>query len=231
MKSFIKSYIKSFTIYAVLCTSTIAFGEKYKIDESHSEVGFKVKHLMITNSKGRFDKFEGSFDFDSKTGQIKNLDVKIDTDSVNTNKADRDKHLKNDDFFGVRTEKGKLVDANRWMIFKSSKGEVKEGKPAQMAGQLTIKGTTKDVNLDVTYTGSGKDPWGNSRVGFEATTKVNRKDFGLNWNKSLDAGGVVLGEEVDVFIAGEAILEAPKKDDQKMADKKDSDKKESSTKK
>ncbi len=170
---------------------------QYNIDASHSSVGFKVSHLMISSVQGRFDKFEGNFSFDESTGSLDGLAAKIDLDSVNTNEKKRDAHLKNEDFFNVKK--------NRWMTFKATKVDVKNKKPNTIVGDLTLNGVTKPVTLNVTYKGSGKDPWGNQRVGFEATGKISRKDYGVVLNKPLEAGGVVVGDEVSILIDGEAV--------------------------
>jgi polyisoprenoid-binding protein YceI len=190
-----------------LCVSVFA-STKYNIDAAHSTVGFKVTHLMISTVPGRFDKFEGNFSLDEKTGKVEGLNAKIDLDSVNTNEPKRDSHLKTADFFGVRTKEGKLVEDKRWMTFKSTKVDVKGNKPNTITGDLTINGVTKPVTLKVEQKGPTKDPWGNTRVGFEATTKINRKDFGITFNKALETGGVMVGDDVDIAINGEAVAEA-----------------------
>ena len=176
----------------------------YQIDTTHSEVGFKVKHLVVSSVKGRFDKFEGGFNFDDKTGVLSDVNAKIDITTINTNEPDRDKHLKNPDFFGATDKDGKIVEANRWITFKSTKVETKDKKPTKVTGQLTMHGVTKDVVLSVTYNGAIKDPWGNQKIGFSAETKINRKDFNLSYNKALEAGGVMIGEDVSITIEGEA---------------------------
>lgn len=177
----------------------------YNIDASHSTVGFKVAHLMIASVHGRFDKFEGAFSFDEKTGALDGLTAKIDLDSINTNETKRDNHLRSEDFFGVRTKDNKLVEDKRWMTFTSKKTTVKGKKPTSLVGDLTLNGVTKPVTLKVTNRGAVKDPWGNQRIVFEATGKINRKDYGITWNKALEAGGVVVGDEVAITIEGEAV--------------------------
>lgn len=183
----------------LLFTALPAHALNYKLDESHTQVGFKVKHLVISTVSGRFNKFSGNFEFDSKKGEIKSLKVEIDASSIDTNEPDRDKHLKSADFFDV--------EKFPKLIFVSKKTISKNGKPTQLEGGLTIHGITKSVVLDVEYNGSTVDPWGNERIAFEASTKVNRKDFGLKWNKSLDKGGVMIADDVKIHIEGEAILQ------------------------
>lgn len=180
-----------------IVASSLAQASVYAIDKTHTEVGFSVKHLMVTNVKGRFDKFQGSFFFDEKKGELKDVDIKIETASVNTNEADRDKHLRNADFFDAEK-----FDA---ISFKSTKVELKDKKPNKVHGNLTIRGVTKPVVLDVVYQGNVMDPWGNEKVAFSATTKINRKDFGVSWQKNLDKGGVVVGDEVTITIEGQGL--------------------------
>lgn len=198
-----------FTAVIATVTGVAQAATKYTLDPAHTTVGFKVPHLMITSVQGRFDKFEGDFMYDEKSGQLEALNAKMDLDSVNTNEPKRDAHLKTDDFFGVRTKENKLVEAKRWMTFAASKLTVKGKKPATVKGELTLNGVTKPVTLKVTYKGTVKDPWGNQKLGFEASGKLNRKDFGLTWNKALEAGGVVVGDEVALMIEGEATAAQP----------------------
>lgn len=182
--------------------SAVSMAAPYKLDAAHTDVGFSVTHLMISKVKGRFTKFDGGFDFDEKKAELKSIDVKIETSSVNTDNAKRDEHLVSDDFFQVK----KFPE----MTFKSDKVEAKDGKPVKVHGNLTIKGVSKPVTLDVEYRGSIVDPWKNEKVGFSASTKINRKDFGLNWNQNLDKGGVAVSDEVTITIEGEAVKNAKK---------------------
>ena len=181
----------------------ISLAESYKLDESHTQVGFKIKHLVISTVSGRFNKFEGGFNFDEKTGKLENLNVKIDASSIDTNEPDRDKHLKSADFFDV--EKFPSLTFVGKNVTYSGK------KPTEVKGDLTIHGVTKEVTLAVGFNGKTIDPWGNQRVAFEANSKVNRKDFGLKWNKSLDQGGVMIADDVSILIEGEAILQKSEK--------------------
>lgn len=183
---------------ALLLASQSAFAEKapYQLDTTHSEVGFNVKHLMIANVKGRFPKFEGTFQFDDAKGELSDVDVKIEAASVNTNEPKRDEHLQSPDFFDTKN--------NPHITFKSEKVESKKGKPSKVHGTLTMRGVAKKVALDVDYKGMVKDAWGNDKLVFVATTKINRKDFGVSWNKALDKGGVAVGDEVTITIDGQA---------------------------
>lgn len=177
---------------------------QYNLDTSHSSVGFSVDHLMISKVSGRFDKYEGQFSFDEKTGKLNALTAKIDLDSVNTNEPKRDEHLRSADFFGVRDASKKIVEAKRWMTFSGGEATVKKGSPAKLEGKLTLNGVTKPVTLTLNYKGTVKDPWGNQKLGFEATGVVERKLFGLAWNKALETGGFVVGDKVTINIEGEA---------------------------
>ncbi len=189
-------------MFAVFIGSS-AYAAPYELDPTHLEVGFSIKHLMISNVKGRFDKVSGKLDFDPAKKNLKDLVVDIDVASVNTSNKDRDDHLKNEDFFDVK----KFPK----MTFKSTKTDwSKDGKTVKITGDLTIKDKTKSVVLDTVYTGEAEF-YGTKKIAFTGTTKFNRKDFGLTWNKALEAGGVAVGEEVNVQIDGEANLIAAKK--------------------
>lgn len=182
-------------VFALLFTISVE-AEKYKIDTGHSSVGFKVKHLVISTVSGRFNKFEGTFDFDEKTGRLKDVDMSIDVSSIDTNEPKRDKHLRSADFFDVK----KFPK----MTFRGKKVVYKDKKPVKVRGELMLHGHKKKVTLDVTYNGTVTDPWGNKKLGFEATTEINRRDFGINWSKKLDSGGLVVSEKVKIHIEGEA---------------------------
>jgi polyisoprenoid-binding protein YceI len=161
---------------------------KWVLDPSHSEMLFKVKHLMITNVKGEFKKFNAEIDGeDFKTASIK---VTIETSSVSTNEENRDNHLKSADFFEV--EKYKEI------TFEKTSFKQKDEEKAVLTGKLTIKGVTKEVKLDVEFGGINKDPWGNEKAGFSISGKINRTDWGLNWNAALETGGVLVSNEVRI---------------------------------
>jgi polyisoprenoid-binding protein YceI len=185
--------------------SSLLQAATYNLDIAHTGVTFKVKHLVIATVHGRFDKFEGAVDFDEKTNKLSKVDVKIDLDSVNTNEAKRDNHLRSADFFGVRTEKGELVPAKQFMTFAMKDVKMKGKKFDTLVGDLTLNGVTKPVTLKVDFKGLTADPWGNEKIVFSATTKIVRKDFGITWNKPMTkVAGSVVGDEVDVVIEGEA---------------------------
>ncbi len=160
---------------------------KWNLDPTHSEITFKVRHMMISNVKGSFTDFTSELESEDDT--FKNVTVKtiIKTDSVNTNNADRDNHLKSEEFFNVAAYPVITFESN------SLNGEI--------TGNLTINGITKPVTLDVEFGGINVDPWGNTKAGFSFEGKIKRSDFGLNWNAALEAGGVMVSDEVK--IAGE----------------------------
>jgi polyisoprenoid-binding protein YceI len=164
---------------------------KMNIDASHSEVGFKVKHLMISTVKGSFTTVMGTAE-----GELDNLNISvtIDPTSINTNDENRDGHLKGADFFDV--ENFPSID------FVANNVNVNNGA---ITGEMTIKGVTKEVTLALDYNGKGVDPWGNVKHGFEISGKINRNDFGLTWNAALEAGGVLVSEEVALTIDIQAV--------------------------
>jgi len=190
-------------VISTLFLATMAFAStNFKLDPAHTEVGFKVRHLMVTNVNGKFTEFEGHFAFDEKTRALEDLVAEIKVESINTAQEKRDKHLRSPDFFdAAKFEK---------MIFKQTKKtNVKKNSPVKLVGEITIRGVTKPLTLNVVYNGAVTDPQGNRVVGFEASGKLNRKDFGLNWNKNLDGGGLLVGDEVTITISGEAAAQAP----------------------
>lgn len=164
----------------------------YKVDVSHSTVGFKVKHMMISTVSGKFNEFSGSYDLEK--GQFKALSGTIKAVSIDTEIAKRDEHLRSADFFDV----AKYPDIT-FAMTSAAKGK--------MTGNLSIHGVTKKVTLDVEMGGTVEDPWGNMRSGFVLSGKINRKDFGLNWNKAIEAGGVVVGDEIKLIVEIEGIAE------------------------
>ncbi len=176
--------------------SGVSFAESYMIDPSHTEVGFTVTHMVISDVRGQFNSFSGSFDFDSKNGKLEKVEAKIETSSIDTNEEKRDKHLRSADFFDV--------EKFPQMIFKSDKVEYQNAKPTKIHGTLTLHGKTNPVVLEVHHRGPIQDPWGMTRIGFEAKTQIKRKDYDMTWNKQMDKGGLVVGEEVEIQIRGEA---------------------------
>jgi polyisoprenoid-binding protein YceI len=169
---------------------TMSTNTKWAIDPSHSEVSFKVKHLMITNVKGVFKEFGGTVETVDSDFSTAKIDFWLNTASVDTSDAQRDGHLKSADFF--ESEKyGKIT-------FTSTSFKKVDSENYILEGNLTIKDVTKPVKLDVEYAGIMKDPWGNAKAGFVINGKINRKEFGLNWNAALETGGVLVSEEVKI---------------------------------
>lgn len=192
-----KNLIKSVAAAAVLAAPALAFGATYEVDSAHSAAHFTVKHMMVSNVRGDFGKVTGTVNVDEKDITKSSVDVVIDASSINTRNAGRDGHLKSPDFFDVANHPN--------LTFKSTSVEkAGEGK-LKVAGDLTIRGVTKPVVLDVEGPAQIKGMDGVMRMGATATTKINRKDFGLNWNKALETGGVVVSDEVLVNIDFEGV--------------------------
>jgi polyisoprenoid-binding protein YceI len=164
------------------------------IDPTHTEVQFKVKHLVIATVTGSFKKFSGSVESESEDFDGAQVSFSLDANSVDTNQPDRDTHLKSPDFFAA--EQYPTID------FTGLLTKV-EGSEYTLDGALTIRGTTKAIVLDVDSGGTVVDPWGNTKAGFEISGKLNRKDFGLSWNALTEAGGMVVSEEVKLHINAE----------------------------
>jgi len=176
----------------LLLSSSALSAAVYKLDTSHSNVGFKVKHMMISTVTGKFSNFNGTYELDK--GQFKALSGTIKAGSVDTGIQKRDDHLRSADFFDV----AKFPDIT-FVMTSATKDK--------MTGNITIHGITKKVTLDIDMGGVVEDPWGNQRSGFVLTGQINRKDFGLNWNKAIEAGGVVVGDEVKLVVEVEGIEE------------------------
>ncbi|HEX7975176.1 MAG TPA: YceI family protein [Anaerolineales bacterium] len=169
----------------------------WNIDNAHSLVSFTVRHMMITNVRGRFDKLSGTVNFDEQDPTRSSVDVQIDASSVNTNDDKRDEHLKSPDFFDVQKYPA--------ITFKSTKVETRDQANGKLYGDLTIHGVTKPVVLNVEYVGQSKSPWGTTSAGFSARTKINRKDYGLEWNVALETGGMLVGEDITIDIEVEIV--------------------------
>jgi len=182
--------IKSLFFIFTLTLGSLAFADSFKLDESHTHLGFKIRHLGFSNVRGKFDKFQGTGNFVEKTGKLSDLKVTIQASSINTNEPDRDKHLRSADFFDVAKFKE--------LKFESTDIKYKGKKPTQITGKLTIHGVTKTVTLDIEeWGGKAEDAWGNQRIAFEATGKIDRRDFGLTWNKGLKkVAGLTVGNDV-----------------------------------
>jgi len=183
---------------AILSLPASAATSTWQIDPQHTAAQFSVKHLAISTVRGGFSKVTGTVIFDDKDVTKSTVDVTIDTTTVDTREPNRDKDLKSDHFFDV--------EHYPTMTFKSKKVEQVSPGKLKVTGDLTIHGVTKEVTLDVDGpTAPVKDPWGNQRVAVNATTKINRQDFGVKWNATMDNGGVVVGDDVSINIDAEMI--------------------------
>ncbi len=164
------------------------------LDTTHSEVQFKVKHLVIATVTGFFKKFNGTVESETEDYDGASVTFSLDVNSIDTNQADRDAHLKSADFFAA--------DQYPTLDFNGTLNKV-SGNDYKLTGDLTIRGTTKKVEFSVEFGGIMVDPWGNTKAGFEINGKINRKEFGLNWNAITEAGGMVVSEEVKIHINAE----------------------------
>src|SRR5437867_13311533 len=186
---------------ALIATSAVAAPENFSIDPAHSAVGFTIRHLF-SRVPGRFTKLEGTIVLDRQDWGKSSVKVSIDAASIDTNEPARDKHLRSDAFFDVAKHPK--------MTFQSTGVKQLAPNKLQVAGNLTIRGTTKPVTLDVDVLGFGPGYGGGFRGGFEAHTRINRQDFGVAWNDVIEGGGAVLGDDVDITINVEAAKEMPK---------------------
>ena len=193
-----KRTIASIAAIAALSLPVLASAATWNIDPDHSNVGFKVRHLMVSNVKGNFEKHSGVLELNEKDITKSRVSVTIDTASVNTSVAKRDEHLRSADFFDVA--KYPTMTFNSRKVAKAGNGKLK------VTGDLTLHGITRQVVLNVEGPAKeSKDPWGNLRTGVNAGTKINRKDFGLVYNAALETGGVAVGEEIDISLEIEMI--------------------------
>ena len=171
----------------------------YTIDPTHTRLGFSTRHAMVTTVRGQFTDFAGTAHIDAATPANSTVSLTIQTASIDTGVADRDAHLRSEDFFHA--------DNNKEITFSSTKVE-RDGEDWVVTGDLTIKGETKPVTVDFEFSGSARDPFGNLRVGFEGGTTINRKDWGLTWNAALETGGVLVSEKIKLEFDVSAIKNA-----------------------
>jgi polyisoprenoid-binding protein YceI len=169
----------------------------YNVDPSHTRVGFVARHAMVTKVRGSFNDFAGSGYFDAENPADSKLELTIQATSIDTRNADRDNHLRSNDFFEMETYPE--------IHFASTAVEKIDDENYQVTGDLTIKGVTKSVSIDFEVSGPVQDPWGNTRIGLEGSAVVNRKDFGVNFNAPLEAGGVLVGEKVTLELDVSAV--------------------------
>lgn len=172
----------------------------WQLDYTHSHIQFSVRHMMISKVKGEFEKFEGTVSFDEANPTNTTVNVSVDLSSINTREEKRDGHLRSADFFDVEN--------HPTMTFVSKRVEKTGENTGKLIGDLTIRGITKEVTLNVEYAGQAKSPWGTVSAGFTAAGKINRKEFGLTWNAALETGGVLVGEDVEIAIEVELVKQA-----------------------
>jgi polyisoprenoid-binding protein YceI len=185
--------MKKITLASLLLAS-LAFAAPYGVDASHTNVGFKVKHMMVSSTNGKFKSFSGTFDYDEATKTVSNIKGKIFVASVDTDDAKRDAHLKSADFFDS------AAHPDITFVSKSIKGN-------KITGDLTIKGVTKTVTLNYDFGGATVNPWGQKVAGFSISGTIDRRDFGLVWNKALEMGGVAVANEVKLSVDVEGAAE------------------------
>ncbi|MBI3244316.1 MAG: polyisoprenoid-binding protein [Chloroflexi bacterium] len=170
------------------------------IDPAHTRAEFAVKHMMVANVRGQFTDITGLVDFNEQDPVKSAVDVKIGVASINTREEKRDEHLKSPDFFDVAN--------HPYMTFKSKRIEKTGDNTGRVIGDLTIRGKSKEVALDVEYNGQAKSPWGTTNAGFTATAKINRKDWDLNWNVALETGGWLVGDTISLNLEAEIVKQA-----------------------
>jgi polyisoprenoid-binding protein YceI len=173
---------------------------QYALDASHSRIGFVARHAMVTKVRGAFNEFEGTGFLDGDNPANSKVSVRIQVASIDTRNEQRDGHLRGNDFLDLATYPE--------ITFESTAAKQLDDTTFQLTGDLTIKGVTKPVTVDFTFEGTATDPFGNQRVGFEGSTVINRKDWGVNWNAALEAGGVLVSEKVTLEFEISAIKQA-----------------------
>ena len=179
-------------------TTLVTTKTKWSVDQAHTEIEFKVRHLMIAHVKGAFKTFDASIYTDGKDFTTAEIDLWIDPSSINTGDEKRDEHLKSVDFFDIQNHK-------QITFTSSTMGKPDSDSNSELWGELTMVGITKNVKLNVKFGGIAKDPWGNEKSGFTVTGKINRSDWGLSWNASLETGGLLVSDEVTISCEVELI--------------------------
>ncbi len=173
---------------------------EYTIDAAHTTIGFVARHAMVTNVKGGFLDFEGTLNLDGSEPAKSTASIDVRMDSIDTGSADRDGHLKGADFFNT--------EEHPTMTFRSTGAEALGGEDYRITGDLTVRGTTKQIAIDLEFNGAAKDPFGNERVGFEGSSEILRSDFGLTWNAALETGGVLISDKIKLRFDISAIKNA-----------------------
>lgn len=196
----VRAALAIFSLLTVWPTLAQAEPARWNVDPEHSTIEFRVVHMLVSKTTGHFTEYQGFIDMDAEAETVKAIEAAIKTASVNTNHAKRDAHLRNADFFDV--EKYPTMTYRMKQYQKTADGY-------QAVGELTLHGMTKDITLTGNFNGVAKDPRGNLRAGFNAEGKLNRKDFGMVWSKTLDGGGLVVGDEVLIKLDIECIKTKP----------------------
>jgi polyisoprenoid-binding protein YceI len=179
--------------------------QTWQIDPAHTQAGFSVKHLMISKVRGRFGSLSGEIRLDEANLAGSSVTVEIDATSIDTRHEERDAHLRSADFFDVERFPA--------LSFRSRRVERERDGRFRVLGDLTIRDVTRQVTLQVEDEGRGRDPWGGERAAFSATGRIDRRDFGLTWNQALEAGGVLVGHDIDLALEVEAVKQAEQKED------------------
>lgn len=180
-----------------MATQTEATVNTYTIDPSHSRVGFSARHMGFTKVRGHFEQFEGTVKVDPDNLETLEAEATIQASSITTNEPKRDEHLRSGDFL--------LAEEHPQLTFRTKEIKEASGQSFTVGGELTIRGVTKEVELEGKILGVGQDPWGGTRIALEAQTKINRKDFGVNWNQVLEAGGFLVSNEVEISLDIQAV--------------------------
>lgn len=184
--------LKILTLLIFISFSLISAQTKWSVDKAHTQIGFSVTHLVIAEVDGRFDNYEINVVTQGDEFEGAKINFSAEIESINTENKKRDNHLKSNDFFNAK-EFPKMTFAGKSLTKVSDKNY-------KLVGDLTIRDVTKEVSLDVVYNGTIKDPWGNTKAGFKATTTINRFDYGLQWNAAIESGGFVVSEDVEINI-------------------------------
>lgn len=173
----------------------------WTLDPAHTQIEFGVKHMMFTTVRGQFSSFDGTVEWDKDDAGSSSVSIEIDAASIDTGVEDRDTHLRSGDFFDV--------EQFPKITFESARvsGPIEADGSFEVVGDLTMHGVTKPITLKATYEGTGTDPWGGTRAGFTASAKVDRRDFGLTWNQTLETGGVLVGKDIDISLQAQLVLQ------------------------
>ncbi len=184
--------IKFFSLIVLFLAISLSAQTKWKFDNSHTQIKFSVTHLLITEVDGLFKNYEGTVETNGDNFENAKINFKIDVSSIDTDNTQRDEHLKSDDFFAA--------DKFSHITFKGKSLKKINDKNYKLVGDLTMRGITKEIELNVRFNGIVTDPWGNTKAGFKITGSLNRFDYGLKWNALIEAGGAVVGEDVELII-------------------------------